>query len=58
MVHNEGTFTTPDSLTIYHQSWMPDGEPKAVEGDESSDAVPVEAVGTADTGRVTAPKKD
>jgi alpha-beta hydrolase superfamily lysophospholipase len=30
MVHNEGTFTTPDSLTIYHQSWLPDGEPKAV----------------------------
>jgi len=30
MVHNEGTFTTPDSLTIYHQSWLPDGEPKTV----------------------------
>ena len=30
MVHNEGTFTTPDSLTIYHQSWLPDGESKAL----------------------------
>lgn len=30
MVHSEGTFTTPDSLTIYHQSWLPDGAPKAV----------------------------
>ncbi|HEX5063283.1 MAG TPA: protein phosphatase 2C domain-containing protein [Kofleriaceae bacterium] len=42
----------------------PDGDPKAADpksdakSDESGDAVPVEAVGTADTGRVTAPKKD
>jgi dienelactone hydrolase len=30
MVHHEGTFTTPDAVTIYQQSWLPDGEPKAV----------------------------
>ena len=30
MVHSEGTFTTPDGLTVYHQAWLPDGDPKAV----------------------------
>jgi len=30
MVHSDGTFATPDGLTIYHQAWLPDGEPKAV----------------------------
>jgi acylglycerol lipase len=30
MVHSEGTFTTSDGLTIYHQAWLPDGDPKAV----------------------------
>jgi alpha-beta hydrolase superfamily lysophospholipase len=30
MVHTEGTFTTGDGLTIYHQAWLPDGDPKAV----------------------------
>ena len=30
MLHDEGTFSTPDSLTIYHQSWLPDVRPKAV----------------------------
>jgi acylglycerol lipase len=30
MLHDEGTLTTPDSLTIYHQSWLPDVQPKAV----------------------------
>ena len=30
MVHSEGNFVTPDALTIYHQAWLPDGDPKAV----------------------------
>jgi acylglycerol lipase len=30
MVHSEGNFVTPDALTIYHQAWIPDGDPKAV----------------------------
>lgn len=30
MVHSEGTFTTSDGLTIYHQAWLPDSDPKAV----------------------------
>jgi alpha-beta hydrolase superfamily lysophospholipase len=30
MVHSEGTLVTPDAVTIYHQAWLPDGEPKAV----------------------------
>ena len=30
MLHSEGTFVTPDNLTIYHQAWRPDGDPKAV----------------------------
>jgi acylglycerol lipase len=30
MVHTEGTFATPDGVTIYHQAWLPDGDPKAV----------------------------
>jgi alpha-beta hydrolase superfamily lysophospholipase len=29
MVHDEGTFTTSDGLTIYHQAWLPDGDAKA-----------------------------
>ena len=28
--HHEGTFTSFDGLTIHHQSWLPDGDPKAV----------------------------
>ena len=28
--HDEGTLTAFDGLSIYHQSWMPDGDPKAV----------------------------
>ena len=28
--HNEGTLTAFDGLTIYHQTWQPDGEPRAV----------------------------
>lgn len=28
--HAEGTLTSFDGLTIYHQSWLPDGEPRAV----------------------------
>lgn len=27
--HHEGTFTAYDGLTIYHQSWLPDGDVKA-----------------------------
>jgi len=27
--HHEGTITSYDGLTIYHQSWLPDDEPKA-----------------------------
>lgn len=27
--HQEGTFTSFDGLSIYHQSWMPDEQPKA-----------------------------
>lgn len=30
MRHTEGTFTASDGLTIFHQAWLPDGEPKAV----------------------------
>ncbi len=30
MLHSEGTFVTPDNLTIYHQAWRPEGDPKAV----------------------------
>ncbi len=34
MQHSEGSFTATDGLTIYHQSWLPDGDaatgPKAV----------------------------
>jgi acylglycerol lipase len=30
MVHSEGNFVTPDALTIYHQAWLPDDDPKAV----------------------------
>ena len=30
MLHTEGTFFTPDNLTIYHQAWRPEGDPKAV----------------------------
>lgn len=30
MLHSEGTFVTPDNLTIYHQAWQPEGDPKAV----------------------------
>ena len=30
MVHSDGTLTTSDGLTIYHQTWLPDGDPKAV----------------------------
>jgi len=29
MSHHEGTITSYDGLTIYHQSWLPEGEPKA-----------------------------
>jgi lysophospholipase len=28
--HDEGTLTSFDGLTIHHQSWRPDGDPKAV----------------------------
>jgi alpha-beta hydrolase superfamily lysophospholipase len=30
MRHSDGSFTTPRGPTIYHQSWLPDGEPRAV----------------------------
>jgi acylglycerol lipase len=30
MAHSEGNFVTPDALTIYHEAWLPDGDPKAV----------------------------
>ena len=30
MVHSEGNFVTPDAVTIYHQAWLPDGDPKAM----------------------------
>jgi acylglycerol lipase len=30
MVHSEGTLVTSDGLTIYHQAWRPDADPKAV----------------------------
>lgn len=30
MAHSEGNFVTPDALTIYHQAWLPDRDPKAV----------------------------
>lgn len=30
MQHSEGSFTANDGLTIYHQSWLPDGDAKAV----------------------------
>jgi len=29
MQHTEGKFTARDSLELYHQAWLPDGEPKA-----------------------------
>jgi acylglycerol lipase len=28
--HHEGTFTSFDGLTIYHQSWLPEGNPTSV----------------------------
>jgi alpha-beta hydrolase superfamily lysophospholipase len=28
--HTEGRFTTSDGLSIYHQAWLPDGDPQAV----------------------------
>jgi acylglycerol lipase len=30
MVHSEGSFLTPDALTIHHQAWRPEGDPRAV----------------------------
>ncbi len=30
MQHSEGTFTAADGLSIYHQAWRPDGDPKAI----------------------------
>jgi acylglycerol lipase len=30
MRHHEGTFTAADGLTIFHQHWLPDGDPAAV----------------------------
>ena len=30
MQHTEGTFTAIDGLSIFHQAWAPDGEPRAV----------------------------
>ena len=30
MQHTEGTFIAADGLTIYHQAWLPDSDPKAV----------------------------
>jgi lysophospholipase len=30
MRHSEGTFTASDGLTIFHQAWLPDDDPKAV----------------------------
>jgi alpha-beta hydrolase superfamily lysophospholipase len=30
MQHTEGKFSACDSLELYHQAWLPDGEPKAV----------------------------
>ncbi len=30
MQHHEGTLTASDSTTIFHQSWIPDGAPRAV----------------------------
>lgn len=27
--HHEGTFTSYDGLTIFHRSWLPDGDPRA-----------------------------
>jgi lysophospholipase len=30
MRHSEGTFSASDGLTIFHQAWLPDGDPKAV----------------------------
>lgn len=30
MQHNEGTFSGPRGLRLYHQSWLPDGDPKAI----------------------------
>jgi len=29
MNHSEGTLTTDDGLTLYHQTWAPDGDPRA-----------------------------
>jgi len=28
--HTEGTFTSSDGLSIYHQAWLPSGDPRAV----------------------------
>lgn len=30
MRHTEGTFTASDGLAIFHQAWLPDGDPRAV----------------------------
>jgi lysophospholipase len=30
MSHHEGTFTSYDGLTIFHQAWLPDGDPRGV----------------------------
>ena len=30
MSHHEGTFTSYDGLTLFQQSWLPDGEPRGV----------------------------
>jgi lysophospholipase len=30
MQHSEGSFTAADGLSIYHQAWRPDGDPKAI----------------------------
>ncbi len=30
MRHNEATFKSADGLDLFYQSWLPDGEPKAV----------------------------
>jgi acylglycerol lipase len=29
MRHTEGRFTNPDEMSIFHQAWLPDGEPTA-----------------------------
>ncbi len=30
MIHSEGTFPSADGLELYYQSWLPDGQPRAV----------------------------